>query len=239
MSGFITLHRSMVNWEWYTEVNTKTVFLHCLLKANWRDKSYRGKLVKRGHFLTSVEILAQETGLSVRNVRTAIKNLKATSELTLFTSSQGTEIKVNNYDKYQDVTDKVTSETPNERQAPDKQVTTTNNNNHINKDTIKPKKSASKKSFDRDLTLSDQWKELALNYWAGKNRNDLDVNDQFFQFKTHHMANATKSADWQASWSTWYSNAVKFNKAPKATFQVITNNTPPPRKTMPKAGIEE
>ena len=108
MSGFIALHRSLLDWEWYSEPNTCRVFIHCLLKANWKDKSHRGKLVKRGHFLTSLELLAQETGLSSRNIRTALKNLKATHELTVLTSRQGTEIIVNNYDSYQEKEGKAT-----------------------------------------------------------------------------------------------------------------------------------
>ena len=109
MSGFIALHRTLLDWEWYSEPNTCRVFIHCLLKANWKDKNYRGKVVKRGHFLTSLEVLAQETGLSVRSVRTAIKNLKATHELTVIGTRQGTEIIINNYDSYQEPTSKPTN----------------------------------------------------------------------------------------------------------------------------------
>ena len=29
-SGYIKLYRSLLNWEWYDDINTKTVFLHLL-----------------------------------------------------------------------------------------------------------------------------------------------------------------------------------------------------------------
>ena len=48
---YIKLFRKMLNWEWYTDVNTKVLFLHCLLKANWKDGSWHGHKYKRGQFI--------------------------------------------------------------------------------------------------------------------------------------------------------------------------------------------
>ena len=36
--GFIKLYRSMLQWEWYDDVNVKVLFLHLLLKANYEEK---------------------------------------------------------------------------------------------------------------------------------------------------------------------------------------------------------
>ena len=38
--GWIKLHRQFLEWEWYDEPNCTRVFLHCLLKANHKDKRY-------------------------------------------------------------------------------------------------------------------------------------------------------------------------------------------------------
>ena len=46
--GWVKLHRQLLDWEWYTDINTKVVFLHCLIKANWEDKRWRGVVIKRG-----------------------------------------------------------------------------------------------------------------------------------------------------------------------------------------------
>ena len=72
---YIKLFRKMLNWEWYTDINTKVLFLHCLLKANWKDGSWHGYEYKRGQFITSLPSLAKETGLSIRQVRTALEHL--------------------------------------------------------------------------------------------------------------------------------------------------------------------
>ena len=45
--GFIKIYRQLLEWEWYTDTNTKVLFLHCLLKANFKTKKYiKKKLVK-------------------------------------------------------------------------------------------------------------------------------------------------------------------------------------------------
>ena len=123
MSGWIKLHRQIVDWEWYTDHNTFRVFIHLLLTANHKDKKYRGIELKAGSIVTSRDILAIATGLSVRQVRTALDKLKTTNELTIKTSSQGTIIEVVNYAKYQ----LTTNETTNERPTNDQQTTTNKN----------------------------------------------------------------------------------------------------------------
>ena len=40
--GFIKIHRSLLEWEWYQDTNTKTVFIHLLLTANYKDKNWKG-----------------------------------------------------------------------------------------------------------------------------------------------------------------------------------------------------
>ena len=68
MSGFITLHRRLLDWEWYSDINTKTLFIHCLLKANWEDKNWQGVNVKRGSFITSNQSLSAETKLTIQQI---------------------------------------------------------------------------------------------------------------------------------------------------------------------------
>jgi len=46
--GWVKLHRQLENWEWYTDVPVKVLFLHCLIKANFEDKNWRGINIKSG-----------------------------------------------------------------------------------------------------------------------------------------------------------------------------------------------
>jgi len=127
MSGWIKIHRQILDWEWYSDNNAFRVFMHLILKANHKDKRFKGIQLKAGSVVTSRDILAFETGLSVRQVRTALDKLKSTNEVTIKTSSQGTIIEVVNYIKYQ----LTTSETTNERPTSDQQTT---NNKNIKKE---------------------------------------------------------------------------------------------------------
>lgn len=102
---YIRLFRKMVNWEWYTDVNTKVLFLHCLLRANWKPGSWKGIQYERGQFITSLNSLATETGLSIKMVRTALNHLIMTKEVTSEGQGKGKAqyriITVLNYDAYQ------------------------------------------------------------------------------------------------------------------------------------------
>ena len=114
--GWIKLHRSILDWEWYDDVNVMRLFLHCLFKANHKDKRYRGTLVKRGTFLTGRDLLAAQTGLTVQQIRTSLDKLKSTNELTIKSSRQGSVVEVVNYDKYQTATNTTTNEQPTSNQ---------------------------------------------------------------------------------------------------------------------------
>ena len=82
--NYIKINRSMLEWEWYKDTNTKILFLHMLLKANWKDSSFMGTEVKRGSFVSSTKNLSLETGLSEKQVRTSILHLKKTIQSKAF-----------------------------------------------------------------------------------------------------------------------------------------------------------
>lgn len=57
-------------------------------------------------------------------------------------------------------------------------------------------------------------REKAARYWGERGRVDLDADDEAFRFRAHHTANGTRMASWPSAWVTWYSNAVRFQRAP-------------------------
>lgn len=100
--GFITLHRKLTDWEWYKDIPVKTLFLHIVLMTNYKPKKWKGIGIKRGEFLTGLISLAENTGLSIQQLRTAIKKLKSTNEIITRTTNKYTIIKLVNYNIYQD-----------------------------------------------------------------------------------------------------------------------------------------
>ena len=141
MSGFVKIHRKIVDWEWYTDINVKVLFLHCLLMANHKDNNWRGITIERGSFVTSYGKLADETGLSIQKVRTALKKLKSTGEITIKTTNKYTVISIKNYDLYQqkDAEQQAEQQTnnkqiTNKQQTNNKQITTNKNDKNDKND---------------------------------------------------------------------------------------------------------
>lgn len=93
-----------MDWSWYTDINTKIIFIHMLLKVNWKDGVFRDTTVPRGSFVSSIAKLAEETGLTNDEVRTAISHLIRTKEITKQSTNRYTVFTVVNYALYQDDT---------------------------------------------------------------------------------------------------------------------------------------
>jgi predicted transcriptional regulator len=137
-NGWIKLYRSLLDWEWYNDMNVRIVFIHCLLKANSQDIKLKGLLIKRGSFPTGLEKLAKETGLTIAQIRVTLNKLKMTNEITSQTSSEGSIISITNYDLYQS-NDKrndtqIANEMTNESQTNDKPIATIKNIRSIKKE---------------------------------------------------------------------------------------------------------
>ena len=209
MEGYIALHRKILEWEWYDDMNVFRLFMHCLLKANHKDKEWRGNVIKRGSFISSLGKLSQETGLTVKQVRTSLDKLKRTSEMASKGTSQHTVFTIKNYDEYQSGGKQKDKRRASEGQAKGKQRATTNNDNNENNEN----KDISTKLAEFDLPA--EWEASALKYWAGKNRADLSPQEEFQKFQDNHISKGTKSSDWSRNWRTWYTNAIQYTKKPQ------------------------
>ena len=100
-NGFVKIYRSLLKWEWYDDINTKVVFLHLLLTVSIEDSKWHGITVKRGSRVASYAVLANETKLTVKQIRTAISHLETTGEVARYKHAKFTVFSINNYDKYQ------------------------------------------------------------------------------------------------------------------------------------------
>lgn len=138
MSGWIQLHRSLIEWEWYDDANTMRLFLHCCLRANFEDAQWRGIDIKRGDFITSTKTLSKELKLSENKIRLSIKKLISTGEITSKTTNKNTTITICNYDTYNSSKSENNKQdnkphnkqTTNKPQTNNKQTTTDNKNNN-------------------------------------------------------------------------------------------------------------
>lgn len=114
--GYVRLYRSLLNWEWYTDEHTKTVFLHLILTANYEAKQWRGITIERGQRIYSSQKLADELHMSRQVIRTAVNHLISTGEITNQSTPQFSIITIKNYDSYQQATNDLTNEQPTTNQ---------------------------------------------------------------------------------------------------------------------------
>ena len=120
---FIKLNRKILEWEWFSDVCTRDVFIYCLLKANWKPGNWHGIEYKRGEFITSLPTISEDLGFSIMNVRTALKHLKSTGEITDKTYNKFRIISIKNYDKYQSDNRQANRQLTGKQQATNRQLT--------------------------------------------------------------------------------------------------------------------
>lgn len=124
MNGnYIKISRSLLDWCWYHDVNTCRLFIHMLLRVNWKKGYFGEEVIERGSFVSSISKLSAETGLSEREVRTALEHLKKTGEVTCKRHTKYSVYTVVNYCKYQssdrqnDIQNDIENDTRNDTSA--------------------------------------------------------------------------------------------------------------------------
>lgn len=101
MNGWVKLHRKFKLWEWSDEPYMVSLFIHFLLSASNRDTKWKGVDLKRGQVIFGRSKWSKKTGISEQCLRTCIKKLKSTREITSTSTSKFTIITIVNYDEYQ------------------------------------------------------------------------------------------------------------------------------------------
>ena len=193
-TGWIKLHRQLLEWEWYDDTNTKCLFLHCLLRANHSDTEWRGHNIKRGQFLTSVDTLTRETGLSVSQIRTSLKKLISTNEIASKSQARSTVITVLSYDSHQD------NDKPDDKlmtmksQADDNEIATDKN--------VIIKECKNDKKITRRFTPPSDIETVA--YFVGKGSTNVEA-EKFWLFydSKNWMVGKSKMKKWQSAASGW------------------------------------
>lgn len=120
MNGYIKLHRKLIEWGWYSDANTKALFLHLLLTANYRPREYRGVQLNPGDTVVGFKALSEQLGMTVQEVRTAMKHLESTGEITRKSTNKFSVVSIAKWESYQ-LDD---ADLTNKQQTTNKQLTT-------------------------------------------------------------------------------------------------------------------
>lgn len=99
--GWIKLHRSIMDWEWYKDSAAFHLFLHLLIEANHDDQEWFGSVIKRGQLVTSIRSLSRDTGISEKVIRNRLTRFENTGEISRRTTNKNTIISIVNYHRYQ------------------------------------------------------------------------------------------------------------------------------------------
>ena len=172
LSGFIKLHRKLVAWGWYQDYVVKDVFLHLLLTANFKPTPWKDRILEEGQVVIGSQSLAAELGFSRQQVRTAIKKLKSTNEITIESTNKFSIITIVNWRDYQSSenfsTSKSTNIATNNQPTNNQQIT----NNQPQRKNVKNIKNGKKREGTRtprgefqNVLLSDsELSELKARY---------------------------------------------------------------------------
>lgn len=98
---YIKLDRNILRWRWYQDANTFRVFVHLLIKAQYKDEMYKDINIKRGDVVTSYGSIAESLGLKYDQVRNSVKHLRDTKEVTITRHTNFLVISILRYDDYQ------------------------------------------------------------------------------------------------------------------------------------------
>ena len=210
-STYIKLDRNISKWRWYQDANTTRLFIHLLLNANIEPRDFQKVTIQRGELATSYAHLAQDLGLSVKNVRTALEHLKATGEVASTKYSKFQVISIVNYCKYQD---KPTSKAADNRQADGNQAAG-------NQQQLKNDKNIRTKELKKDSIYADKpprtrfippTVEEVKAYCVERN-NTVDA-ERFIDYYTSNgwMVGKNKMKDWKSAVRMWERNGIADTK---------------------------
>lgn len=172
--GFIKLPRTILEWQWYDDVNTSKLMVHLLLKANFQIKQWRGNTILPNQLITSNEKLAIETGLTISKVRTALTKLKESKDIKTKGYNKFTKIEIC-APFFIDIQNDI--QTSLNKQTSVKPLTTTNNAKELEK---------FKKEFKEEVFSLTHYSKLILNnffsYWTEINADKTKMRFQDEKF---------------------------------------------------------
>ena len=208
---FIKLFRKFTEWEWYEDINVSRVFLHLILTVNFVDKKWKGILIKRGSIVSSYQTLANETSLSVKQVRTAIRKLESTDDVAIKSTNKYSVFTVKNYDLYQA---KGKQET-NEGQSEDNQETNKRQSEDKRRATTKESKEGKKEKNNNIKRFTPPTYEQVSTYCKERN-NTVDA-ERFLDFYESKgwMVGKNKMKDWKAAVRNWERSSKQETKPAK------------------------
>ena len=125
MSGFVKIFRSLKEWEWYDDHNATRLLVHLLLSVNYEDKKWKGIDIPKGSMVLSWGTLSDETGLTVKQCRTAMSKLESSKEVARKVTNKYQLVSLVKWEKFQIIQECMADKRAVEGQAEGRQRATT------------------------------------------------------------------------------------------------------------------
>ena len=173
-------------------------FTYCILSAWWNDEPTTFNLggvdvsIRKGEFATTLQRSSYETGLSIQNIRTAIKQLKLTGmlteDLTRSLTNGGRVLRVCNYSLYQGKKEEGNkpSNRPSKRRT-NRQIKNINNKEGYKKPPIVPQRGKGKNDHRSGIRNAALFRQLVRGYLELKDNDksyDGKINEKYKNNRT-------------------------------------------------------
>lgn len=141
MAGdWVKLHRCILDSEVFADDWLTRLFLWCLLRANFEQKTFRGETLMRGQFTTGKIIGAEALNVSPSKFYRGLFRLQELGCITIEANRERTMITVCNYSTYQDAKSASEPRADHERTTSEPQMNHERTANEPRADTIKERK---------------------------------------------------------------------------------------------------
>lgn len=140
-NGYFYIERKIFN-SWIAERHDKFyAWIYMIHRAQILNKNLNQKVkfgnefiyLQPGEFITSINNLSSEIGMTTQQTRTFLKELNSSGSIRLETRSNSTKITICNYNDYQDKQQTNNKQITNEQQTNNKQITTNEVNKKVSK----------------------------------------------------------------------------------------------------------
>jgi len=206
MSGWIKLHRSLIDWQYWDDHNTTRLLIFLLVIVNHEQKKWLGIIIEPGQIVTSFEKLSFKTGMSISQIRRSIKLLENDNQITRKTTNKFQLITLVKWDELQIETPLNDKQNNKKQQSNNNQTTTTKECKEIKEIKNNINNIESRKIAFRDTIAP------FLNIY-GKTM----LNEFFAYWIEPNKSNTKMRFELERTWSTelrlkkWASNDKNFN----------------------------
>lgn len=215
METWIKLYRKFDEWEWFNISEMVHLFIYLLLNANNSDSEWHGIEIKRGQLITGRKTLNLKTGISEQTLRTCLRRLKSTKEITIKSTNKYSIITICKYNNYQPK-EKITNQQLTSNQpATNQQLTTVKE--------LKEDKNIKKKSKKFNPPLLSEVKSYFFE-------NEYSEQAAIKMFNSYSVANWIDSygkpvLNWkQKAINVWFRPENKINGKDQPVISITTIN---------------